>query len=83
MLRVVMVAVDEKSAARLTPNTNSPNPEPPTEFQLNPVWFQNPANLDQDLAALEAQLIDAKVQFRIFNQVIPLRGAKFSAQQEN
>jgi uncharacterized protein (TIGR02599 family) len=78
MLRVVMVAVDEKSAARLTTGTT-----PPTEFQLNPGWFQNPANLDQDLAALEAQLIDAKVQFRIFNQVIPLRGAKFSAQQEN
>jgi uncharacterized protein (TIGR02599 family) len=73
-----MVAVDEKSAARLTTGTT-----PPTEFQLNPGWFQNPANLDQDLAALEAQLIDAKVQFRIFNQVIPLRGAKFSAQQEN
>ena len=78
MLRVVMVAVDEKSAARLTTGTT-----PPTEFQLNPGWFQNPANLDQDLADLEEQLIDAKVDFRIFNQVIPLRGAKFSAQQEN
>jgi uncharacterized protein (TIGR02599 family) len=78
MLRVVMVAVDEKSAARLTTGTT-----PPTEFQLNPGWFQNPANLDQDLADLEEQLIDAKVDFRIFNQVIPLRGAKFSAQKEN
>jgi uncharacterized protein (TIGR02599 family) len=78
MLRVVMVAVDEKSAKRLTPGTT-----PPTAFQLNSGWFQNPANLDQDLADLEKQLIDAKVDFRIFNQVIPLRGAKFSAQKEN
>ena len=78
MLRVVMVAVDEKSSKRLTPGTT-----PPTAFQLNSGWFQNPANLDQDLADLEKQLIDAKVDFRIFNQVIPLRGAKFSAQKEN
>ncbi len=78
LLRVVMVAVDEKSAARLTTGAT-----PPTEFQLNPSWFQNPANLDQDLTALEDKLILEKVDFRIFNQVIPLRGAKFSAQKEN
>lgn len=78
LLRVVMVAVDEKNAARLTTDSN-----PPTAFKLNANWFQNPAKLDEDLAALEAQLIDAKVDFRIFNQVIPLRGAKFSAQKEN
>jgi len=78
LLRIVMVAVDEKSAARLTTGST-----PPTAFQLNAGWFQNPAKLDDDLAALEKQLIDAKVDFRIFNQVIPLRGAKFSAQQEN
>lgn len=78
LLRVVMVAVDEKSAAHLTTGST-----PPTAFQLNAGWFQNPAKLDDDLAALEKQLIDAKVDFRIFNQVIPLRGAKFSAKQEN
>jgi uncharacterized protein (TIGR02599 family) len=77
MLRVIMVAVDEKSAARLTTGST-----PPAAFQLNAGWFQNPAKFDDDLAALEKQLIDAKVDFRIFNQVIPLRGAKFSAQRE-
>ena len=78
MLRVVMVAVDEKSAARLTTGTT-----PPAVFQLNSGWFKDPAKLDENLTALEAQLIDAKVDFRIFNQVIPLRGAKFSSQKEN
>lgn len=78
MLRVIMVAVDEKSAARLTTGTT-----PPDDFKLNASWFQSPAKLDEDLAALEEQLIKAKVDFRIFNQVIPLRGAKFSAKQEN
>ena len=78
LLRVVMVAVDEKSAARLTTTT-----EPPAEFKLDPNLFKVPSNLDNDLAALEEQLIKAKVDFRIFNQVIPLRGAKFSAQKEN
>ena len=78
MLRVVMVAVDEKNAARLTTDSN-----PPAAFKLNTNWFKDPANLDQDLADLEEQLIDAKVDFRIFNQVIPLRGAKFSSQKEN
>ena len=78
MLRVVMVAVDEKSAARLTTDSN-----PPDAFKLNTNWFKDPAKLDQDLTALEDKLILEKVDFRIFNQVIPLRGAKFSAQQEN
>jgi uncharacterized protein (TIGR02599 family) len=78
LLRVVMVAVDEKSAARLTTGST-----PPTAFQLKSSWFQTPANLNQDLDELEKQLIEAKVDYRIFNQVIPLRGAKFSAQKEN
>jgi uncharacterized protein (TIGR02599 family) len=78
LLRVVMVAVDEKSAARLTTGFT-----PPTAFQLKSSWFQTPANLNQDLEELEKQLNDAKVDYRIFNQVIPLRGAKFSAQKEN
>ena len=78
LLRVVMVAVDEKSAARLTTGST-----PPAAFQLKSSWFQTPANLNQDLDELEKQLIEAKVDYRIFNQVIPLRGAKFSAKQEN
>lgn len=79
MLRVVMVAVDENAVRRLTGAATSP----PTALQLNASWFTNPANLNQDLAALSTQLVNADVPFRIFNQVIPLRGAKFSTQREN
>lgn len=78
LLRVVMVAVDEKSAARLTTGTTSPD-----AFKLDPTWFTDPAKLDEDLKKLSDQLSEAGVQFRIFNQVIALRGAKFSAQKEN
>lgn len=80
LLRVVMVAVDEKSAARLTPGTN-----PPAALTLDPSWFTDPSetNFQKDLDDLSTQLTAAGVQFRIFNQVIALRGAKFSAQREN
>ncbi len=78
LIRVVMVAVDEKSARRLTTGST-----PPAAFKLNPIWFTDPAKLDEDLKKLADQLSAANVQFRIFNQVIALRGAKFSAQKEN
>lgn len=78
MLRVVMVAVDEAGAARLIGSSTSM----PDAFKLNAAWFKDPAKLDEDLLAFSNQLTAARVQFRIFNQVIPLRGAKFSAQKE-
>jgi uncharacterized protein (TIGR02599 family) len=79
MLRVVMVAVDEKSAARLTSGTT-----PPAAFDTS-AYFKDPSEtqFQKDLTDLSTQLADAGVQFRIFNQVIALRGAKFSAQKEN
>jgi len=77
LLRVVMVAVDEPSARRLTTGTT-----PPAAFQLNSTWFQNPANLDADLNSLSQQLSGAHVSFQIFNQLIPIRGAEFSTQSE-
>lgn len=79
MLRVVMVAISEKDAARLIGNSSSI----PTPFQLNPSWFQIPSNLEADLAALASQLAAANIQFRVFNSVIPLRSAKFSARKEH
>lgn len=80
LLRVVMVAVDEKSAARLTTGTT-----PPAALTLDPTWFTDPSEtvFQKNLADLSTQLSAAGVQFRIFNQVIALRGAKFSAQKEN
>ncbi len=77
MLRVIMVAISEKDAARLINGTT-----PPDALKLKNTWFTDPTKLDTDLKALSDQLAAAGVQFRIFNQVIALRAAKFSAQKE-
>ncbi len=77
LVRLVMVAVDESSAQRLTKGTTAP-----AAFQLNPAWFQNVANLNTDLNSLSQQLTAAGVNYQIFNQVIALRGAQFSVQSE-
>ncbi len=79
MLRVVMVAIDEAAAARITGAGTSP----PTALRLDAGWFTDPNKLDDDLEDLSAKLASAGVPFRIFNQVIPLRGAKYSVQPEN
>jgi uncharacterized protein (TIGR02599 family) len=80
MLRVVMVAVDEKNAARLTKGTT-----PPAALTLDSTWFTDPSEavFQKNLDDFAKQLAAAGVQFRIFNQVIALRGAKFSAKKEN
>lgn len=78
MLRVVMIAVDETAARRLM----GAGTTPPAALVLNPVWFTDPSKLNDDLDSLSKQLRDADVAHRIFNQVIPLRAAKFSAQAE-
>ncbi len=79
MLRVVMVAVDDAAAARVTGTSTTP----PAALRLAPEWFQDPDKLDADLAELSAKLVDEGIPFRIFNQLIPLRGAKYTAQKEN
>ena len=78
MLRVVMVAVSEKDAAKLIGSSS----KAPDAFTVDSSLFSDPAKLNDDLDALSRKLTDANVQFRIFNQVIPLRAAKFSAQKE-
>ncbi len=77
LVRLVMVAVDETSARRLITGTT-----PPAALQLNAAWFQNPANLNADLASLSQQLVAARVSYQIFNQIIAIRGAEFSIQSE-
>ena len=77
LLRVVMVAVSERDAARLTKSAT-----PPDALRLDSAWFADPSRLDADLDALGRKLANAGVQFRIFNQVIPIRSAKFSAVKE-
>ncbi|GAB4182395.1 MAG: hypothetical protein Fur0032_23460 [Terrimicrobiaceae bacterium] len=78
MLRVVMVAVSEKDAARLVGSGSSV----PAEFLLPAGAFEDPDKLETDLEEFTRPLAEKNIQFRVFNQVIPIRSAKFSAQKE-
>lgn len=75
LLRIVMVAIDEKSASRLDPGNSSQPPD------LVPAGlFQDPARLDDDLNELSEALDrhPQKIAYRIFDSTIALRGAKWS-----
>lgn len=67
IVRVVMVAIDERSAQR----DNSLG----ASFQS---LFQNPDNFAADLATVETTLQNAHANYRIFQTDVPLRAAKWS-----
>ncbi len=77
LLRVVIVAVDEASARRLTTGTT-----PPAAFQISSSLFKTPSSLSNDLYVVSNQLNTNHVSYQIFNQLIPIRGAEFSIQTE-
>jgi len=72
LLRVVMVAVDETSAARVANGST-----PPAVFDTSTL-FVDPDQLDADLALLEQRLASNRIRYRVFNTVLPLRGAKWN-----
>lgn len=76
LLRVVMVCLDETSALRLGPPGAS-TPPPLVAEALNG-RFQVAGELDNDLAALTAQLDGGKVTYHVFDTLIAIRGAKWS-----
>ncbi len=66
-VRVLMVAVDESSASRLSgPGTFTDG------------LFSEPASYDSDLLELEKRLRDARITYRVFQSDVPLRAAKWS-----
>ncbi len=72
LIRLVMVSVDERDAARLT-NGNTP----PAAFDTSDL-FVDPDKLEENLATLESRLVAARVQYHVFSSVISLRAAKWS-----
>ena len=73
VLRVALVALDEKSADRLQ-----------ADGKLSSVVdaalqgkFANASTMDQDLAGVEASLSEERVNFRIFVTTIPMLGSKW------
>lgn len=83
LLRVVMIAIDEPSAQRLSASGSTP----PTLFTgLSPLPFTTTtsgdpnADLDASRKQLEKALSDAKINYRVFDTDIAIRGAKWSTQ---
>ena len=82
IVQVTMVAIDERSAARLAPSKTQPYPIGPDPAK----YFKDKAeNLEQpdtgDLALYEKDLVNAKVTYRIFTSNVSIRGAKWSRAQ--
>lgn len=74
LLRVVLVAIDERSAERLVGIEETG--QPPFADQLS--TFTNAQNLDSEIANLEAVLRKRGVNYRVFSAVITLRTSKWS-----
>lgn len=77
VLQVTMVAVDERSAARLTDSevTN-------LQAALNG-RFQDPARYQTDLQELESALVDLRINYRVFTTSMSINAAKWSTSQTN
>jgi len=81
LVRVAMVAVDETSAQRLTPQgTTTPPAFLEPLLGAGGSLFRRAARIDDDLAALSDALAAQHVDFRVFDTDIALRGARWSAQ---
>jgi uncharacterized protein (TIGR02599 family) len=84
MMRVIIVAIDEKSAAKLEDAGVSPI----AKFNLNNVFaaYATPSSAaassaddaQRDLANLEDQLTKARVSYRVFSTDVSIMQAKWS-----
>ena len=77
LVEVIMVAIDETSALRLADQygTSPPNLGQGTLFQtISPT-----ADLETDLKTLETNLVNQRLNYRIYRSVVGIRGAKWSA----
>lgn len=74
-IRVLMVVIDEASAARLANGTVEPAGLAPKAE-----WFKTPGQFDSDLTAWEDQLksISPRVDYRIFTATVIIQNAKWS-----
>jgi uncharacterized protein (TIGR02599 family) len=74
-VQITMVVMDEDSAARLAAAHGASAPP-----LVSTSYFQNPANFDDDLAALESDLKtnQAKINYRIFTTSVRIEASKWS-----
>ena len=76
LLRVVLIAIDEPSAVRLSQNAGTTPPTAITSALSG--RFATANQLDADIATVSQALVDARITFRVFDTTIALRGAKWS-----
>lgn len=73
-VRLTMVAIDEASALRLE-NGSSP---PSVIVTALAGRFKDATNFDDNLKALEGDLAKAKIQYRVFTSLVPIRESKWT-----
>jgi len=78
LLRVVMVAIDEPSAKRLSVSAGTSPPSAITTDETS--LFQTSSQLDADLNTLGSKLSSQKISYRVFDTDIAIHGAKWSTQ---
>lgn len=89
VVQVVMVAIDEISAARLAadhPGDGDPVIETTDLFKDSTLLENDPRSEkpgDGDLHTLEQRLLERKATYRIFSTNVAIRGAKWSKAQTN
>jgi uncharacterized protein (TIGR02599 family) len=76
LVRVTMVALEDSAASRL-PDSDSP-PSVVTDCLAGLFTASNRADYQKDLAKLESRLTTAKLGYRVFDSVVPLRESQFS-----
>jgi uncharacterized protein (TIGR02599 family) len=72
-----MVAIDETSAARLSPGTRGSANATVPQLSLDGL-FSEAADFDKDLNTLTETLIAQRVTYRIFTTHVSIRAAKWS-----
>jgi uncharacterized protein (TIGR02599 family) len=75
LVRVILVAIDEKSAERIGEASGSPD-TPPFGTSLNSP-FTEAYQLDKEIKELVATLQAKRVNYRVFSATVQLRGAKW------
>ena len=76
LIEVIMVVLDELSAARVCVGPTAPNLVPAT-------LFTTASSLSGDLAQLELSLVNQNIKYQTFRTTLSLPGARWSSQQAN
>jgi uncharacterized protein (TIGR02599 family) len=77
LVEVIMVAIDETSAQRLAAESGTNPPDLGQKDLFKSI--SSIADVDADLDKLEKNLVDKKLNYRIYRSVVGIRGAKWSA----